>query len=81
MPWFILVNALCTDLLACAAPHFKEFGYLHPGLFTLYQCTHADSFLIPVRSRIYETHSEARPVLLLLPYFPPQDGIKSLFCH
>lgn len=47
--------------------------------FTLYQCTHADSFLIPLRSRIYGTHSEACPVLLL-PYLPPQDGIKSLFC-
>ncbi len=32
-------------------------------------------------SRIYRPNSAARPVLLSLPYFPPQDGMKSLNFH
>lgn len=48
---------------------------------TLCQCTHVNSPLIPLRSRIFRTVFSAPHPVLLLPYFPPQDGIKSLNFH
>lgn len=48
---------------------------------TLCQCTHVNSPLIPLRSRIFRTVFSAAHPVLSLPYFPPQDGIKSLNFH
>lgn len=54
---------------------FKQFGLTSWVASTLYVNS------LPASSRICRTHSAAPPVLLFLPYFLPQDGMKSLNLH
>lgn len=62
-PRFIPVNELCTDLLACAAPHFKEFGCLHPRLRSHYTSAHMPTVFSFLRDPVFMEH-----ILQLVPY-------------